>query len=76
MLGGDAIRRREGIVDDWNGKDGWVIVEGERWRARSDKPLSPGDKIRVLEVDGLVLVVKQMKAGGLLGGLTPGEART
>jgi len=74
MLGGDAIKKREGIVDDWEGKDGWVIVEGERWRARSDRPLSRGDKIRVVEVDGLVLVVKQAKFGGLLGGLAPSEA--
>ena len=74
MIGAEAIRRREGIVDEWDGREGWVIVEGERWRARSDKPLSRGDKVRVLEVDGLVLVVRQAKAGGLLGGLTPREA--
>jgi membrane-bound serine protease (ClpP class) len=74
MIGAEAIRRREGVVDDWNGKEGWVIVEGERWRARSDKPLTKGDRVRVLEVDGLVLVVKQAKAGGLLGGLQPKEA--
>lgn len=73
MIGADAIRKREGIVDDWDGKEGWVIVEGERWRARSDKPLSKGDKIRVVEVDGLVLIVKQAKAGSLLGSLVPGE---
>ena len=74
MIGGEAIKKREGIVDDWDGKDGWVIVEGERWRARSDRPLRPGDKIRVVDVDGLVLVVKQAKGGGLLGGLAPSEA--
>ncbi|NNE41172.1 MAG: nodulation protein NfeD [Marinicaulis sp.] len=74
MIGADAIKKREGVVDDWNGKEGWVIVEGERWRARSDKPLSPGDKIRVVEVDGLILVVKQAKAGGFLGGLAPSDA--
>ncbi len=73
MIGADAIRKREGVVDDWDGKEGWVIVEGERWRARSDKPLNPGDKVRVVEVDGLVLVVKQARAG-LLGGLAPAEA--
>lgn len=72
MIGAEAIRKREGIVDDWNGTEGWVIVEGERWRARSDKPLSPGDRVRVIEVDGLVLVVKQARAGGFLGGLAPG----
>ncbi len=74
MIGADAIRKREGVVDEWDGKEGWVIVEGERWRARGDKPLQPGDKVRVVEVDGLVLVVKQAKAGGLLGGLQPSQA--
>ncbi|GJL93873.1 MAG: hypothetical protein DHS20C05_02780 [Hyphococcus sp.] len=74
MIGGEAVRKREGVVDDWDGKEGWVIVEGERWRARADKPLEPGDRIRVVEVDGLVLVVKQAKASGLLGGLQPREA--
>ncbi|MEM9170631.1 MAG: NfeD family protein [Pseudomonadota bacterium] len=73
LIGGEAIRRREGVVDDWDGKEGWVIVEGERWRARADKPLSPGDKIRVVDVDGLVLVVKRASAGGFLGGLAPSE---
>jgi len=70
MIGGDAIRRREGVVDEWQGKEGWVIVEGERWRARSDRPLEPGDKIKVVEIDGLVLVVRQAKAG-LLSALAP-----
>lgn len=70
MIGGDAIRRREGVVDEWHGKEGWVIVEGERWRARSDRPLEAGDKIKVVEIDGLVLVVRQAKAG-LLSALAP-----
>ena len=74
LIGGEAIRKREGVVDDWDGKEGWVIVEGERWRARSEKPLSPGDKVRVVEIDGLVLVVKQAKAGSFLGNLAPREA--
>jgi membrane-bound serine protease (ClpP class) len=68
MIGAEAIRKREGVVDDWNGKEGWVIVEGERWRARSDKPLSPGDKVKVIEIDGLVLVVRQAKGAALFGG--------
>ncbi len=74
MIGGDAIRKREGVVDDWEGGEGWVIIEGERWRARSDKPLKPGDRIRVVNVDGLVVTVKQAKAGGLFANLAPGEA--
>lgn len=74
MIGSEAIRRREGVVDEWDGKEGWVIVEGERWRARADKPLNPGDKVKVVEIDGLILVVRQAKAISLLGGLAPKEA--
>lgn len=74
LIGSEAIVRREGVVDDWEGREGHVIVEGERWRARADKPLKKGDKVRVIEVDGLVLVVKQAKASGFLGGLVPNEA--
>lgn len=73
MIGAEAIRRREGVVDEWDGREGWVIVEGERWRARSDRPLSKGDIVRVVEIDGLVLIVKPAKAS-LLGGLQPKEA--
>jgi membrane-bound serine protease (ClpP class) len=74
MIGGDAVRRREGVVEEWNGHEGWVIIEGERWRAKSDRPLSPGDKVRVVSVDGLIVTVKQAKAGGLLDVLQPKEA--
>jgi membrane-bound serine protease (ClpP class) len=65
MIGGEAIRRREGRVETWDGDAGWVIVDGERWRARSKQPLSPGDRIRVTDTDGLVLIVKT--ATGPLG---------
>ena len=74
MIGSEAIRKREGVVDEWNGNEGWVIIEGERWRARADKPFKPGDRIRVVDIDGLVVTVKQAKAGGFFGGLAPGEA--
>ena len=76
MIGGEAIRRREGVVDQWDGKEGWVIVEGERWRARADKPLTPGERIRVVEVDGLVLIVKQAKSESLISALLPAQTRT
>ncbi len=62
LLGGDAIRRREGYVDEWHGTEGYVIVEGERWQARSKEPLVPGDKIKVSDVEGLVLVVRKAKS--------------
>ncbi len=73
LIGAEAIKRREGVVDDWDGKEGWVIVDGERWRARSDKPLKKGERVRVVDIDGLVLIVKQAKGQSVLGGLVPGE---
>lgn len=76
MIGSEAIRRREGYVDDWNGKHGWVVVEGERWRATSNHPLSPGDRIKVIDVDGLVLVVRQAKASGMFGGMVSRPAKS
>ena len=76
MIGGEAIRRREGKVVEWDGLEGHVLVEGERWRARSNQPLRPGDIIKVTDVDGLVLVVRKLKSesGGLLGGAKPAGA--
>ncbi len=72
MIGGDAIKNRDGVVDEWDGLTGHVIVEGERWSARCNNPLKPGDKVKVVQVDGLVLVVRRAKAeGGLLAKARP-----
>jgi membrane-bound serine protease (ClpP class) len=62
LIGAEAIRRREGFVDEWDNEkgEGMVIVEGERWRARSKSPLKVGDRVKVTEVDGLVLDVKSL----------------
>ncbi|MEO1659310.1 MAG: nodulation protein NfeD [Pseudomonadota bacterium] len=62
LIGKEAIRARNGRVEEWDGEEGWVIVDGERWRARSKQPLNPGDPIKVQEVDGLVLVVRKASA--------------
>lgn len=35
----------------------WVQVHGERWQARSQEPLNPGDRVRVERLDGLVVHV-------------------
>ncbi|MEM0930430.1 MAG: nodulation protein NfeD [Pseudomonadota bacterium] len=62
LIGKEAIRARNGRVEEWDGEEGWVIVDGERWRARSKQPLQPGDPVKVQEVDGLVLVVRKASA--------------
>lgn len=39
-------------------QEGWVRASGERWRARSAAPLACGDKVRIVAVEGLLLVVE------------------
>ena len=46
-----------GKVLDWTDDTGHVMAHGERWRARADAPLSPGQTVRVIDMDGLTLVV-------------------
>ena len=45
--------------------DGVVVVRGARWRARTNRatPVKAGDRIRVIEVDGLVLEVEPEGGG-------------
>jgi len=35
----------------------WVQVHGESWQARSKEPLSPGDRVRIERLDGLIVHV-------------------
>ena len=41
---------------------GKVFVHGELWDARSEEPVAPGERVRVVAVDGMTLKVK--KEGG------------
>jgi membrane-bound serine protease (ClpP class) len=47
-----------GEVRDWSGLEGYVRVHGERWHARSDRSLVPGQSVKVTKVDGLTLLVQ------------------
>jgi len=57
MLGATAR-----ALDDIDG-EGWVWAFGERWRARSARPLAKGGRARVVAVDGLTLVVEPLEEG-------------
>ena len=52
-----------GEVTDWHGGRGHVIAHGERWKALSEAPLSPGQPVRVTGVEGLVLRVEPTAIG-------------
>jgi len=44
-------------VRQWEKTTGLVSLKGELWKAVSDAPLSPGDKVVIRRVDGLAVVV-------------------
>lgn len=50
-----------GQVISWDGAAGYVMVDGERWRAVSSDALKAGDAIKVVSLDGLTLKVKLIK---------------
>ena len=63
LTGAENIRKLEGSVVEWNNEKGTglVLVDGETWKARSKSPLKAGDRIKVVEIDGLVLDVKPVQ---------------
>jgi membrane-bound serine protease (ClpP class) len=48
-----------GEVKQWQDLEGRIYINGEIWNARSDIPLSFGDKAAVERVEGFVLTVKK-----------------
>lgn len=44
-------------VSDMNHSEGRVFVRGETWKARSDDILIKGDRVKVINIDGLTLIV-------------------
>ncbi|HET7526405.1 MAG TPA: nodulation protein NfeD [Burkholderiaceae bacterium] len=53
-VGGTVIEFAEGV--------GWAHVNGERWQVRSTHLLQPGQRVRVMRVDGLTLEVNPTEA--------------
>jgi membrane-bound serine protease (ClpP class) len=45
-------------VLDWSGGEGRVHAHGEIWHARARQPLAPGEEVRVVALEGLVLTVE------------------
>ncbi|BCG95559.1 NfeD family protein [Mesorhizobium sp. 131-2-1] len=61
-VGGEAMRGLPVEILDWQGGEGHVLALGERWRARADGPVAPGDSVEVTEVGDLVLTVRRRGA--------------
>jgi membrane-bound serine protease (ClpP class) len=58
ITGREALLGAEGEAVAWQGADGRVLIRGEIWRARAARPLQPGTRVKVIDRDGLVLVVE------------------
>jgi membrane-bound serine protease (ClpP class) len=57
-VGPEQIVGLEGVARD----DGYVLVQGELWRAHSEDRLVPGQRVRVDRLDGLTLDVHRIDA--------------
>ncbi len=56
------VERIGHAVDDIKpGSEGFVIVNGEYWRAISDEPIPKGSKVKVVRMEGAKLVVKKVE---------------
>src|SRR6266481_5528474 len=58
VTGKEGLLGAEGETVAWGGEEGRVRVNGEIWRARAPRPLQPGARIKVINREGLVLVVE------------------
>jgi len=57
--GREGLVAQRGLALGEIAPEGWVTVQGERWRARAKERLVGGDPIVVESVDGLVLQVRK-----------------
>ncbi|MDX1610176.1 MAG: nodulation protein NfeD [Halofilum sp. (in: g-proteobacteria)] len=60
VVSGDAgmVGARGEVLEPVDAGGGIINLLGERWRARSERPLEPGTRVRVARRDGLVLEVE------------------
>lgn len=58
ITGNDALLGAEGEALSWQGEEGRVRIKGEIWHARAAAPLQPGTRVKVIDRNGLVLVVE------------------
>jgi membrane-bound serine protease (ClpP class) len=49
-----------GEVREWSGTEGKIFVHGSIWAATSNDPFMAGDKAEVIDVEGLVVIIKSI----------------
>ena len=59
QTGAEGLVGRRGEAETGLAPEGWVVVQGERWRARSGEPVTVHDPVVVESVEGLLLRVRK-----------------
>jgi len=59
QTGAEGLVGRRGEADTDLDPEGWVIVQGEFWRARAGDQVSRGETVEVVSVEGLLLRVRK-----------------
>jgi membrane-bound serine protease (ClpP class) len=64
-VGREGMVGRMGTAEVPVAPDGIVLIDGARWRARTNRatPIAAGDTVRVAEIQGLVLEVQPEEGG-------------
>jgi membrane-bound serine protease (ClpP class) len=57
VTGSEAMQGRSCTVTKWEGCEGWVILDGELWKARSEDHHEIGETADVVDVDGLIVLI-------------------
>jgi membrane-bound serine protease (ClpP class) len=59
QTGAEGLVGKSGEAETDLDPQGWVVVQGERWRARSEARIGRGDGIEVVSMEGLLLRVRK-----------------
>ena len=64
-VGREGMLGELGVADGDIAPDGTVLIRGAHWRARTNRatPITAGDTVRVIEIDGIVLEVEPETGG-------------
>ena len=58
--GAEGLVGEIGVAKEIIDKEGLIFVHGEYWKAVSDKRIEPDEKVKVIEMNGLVLKVEKI----------------
>ena len=59
QTGAEGLLGQRGQAVSEVSPEGWVIVQGERWRARAEERIAAGEAVEVLSVEGRLLRVRK-----------------